>query len=141
MLKPFSINVPEARLSQLPANLWRLRWAIETKDGDLVRSSWTPETRYPSMRKILAEFHGRVLQISIEAQHLFEPKRGREVFARFSGDYVAGLSYKVMVSATTGRQCVVGIEVEDLEGTRHLILRDGTCYSENASRALRESCR
>lgn len=116
------------RLSKPPTNLWKLRWRIITTGGLTINSAWTPETAYPSIKETLREFGGRIATLAIDGVHLYD---GTSLtFLRCPGDALASLSFKGMASVASGRSLTAGIEVEDLEGTRYLVLRDGTVYVE-----------
>jgi hypothetical protein len=122
------LNAAKARLASMPANIWALRWRIKTITGVEIVSAWTPETRYPSIQGTFLEFGGQIESLYIDGLNYF----GQQVttFARFPGYSLASISYKAMGFVRRGRTNIVGIEVEDIEGLRYLILRDGTIYSE-----------
>lgn len=122
------LNARICSLQKLPVNLWSLRWRIITRTGMHITSAWLPETEYPSIKKTLHEFAGHVEALFIDGRHNFEKQSA--TFLRCPGDALASLSYKMLHSALSGRQAIIGIEVEDVEGTRYLVLRDGNVHIE-----------
>lgn len=113
----------------VPRNTYRLRWRIMSRGGfTLALSSWTPETRYPSVDRTFAELADRIGSVCIEAT----PFDGGDTLLAFriDGKLFRKLTYKGGMLASIGRTFVVGIEVEDTDGSRYLVQRDGTIHIE-----------
>lgn len=122
------LKAKPSRLDKVPVALWSLRWRIVTDSGLQITSAFLPETKYPSIESTLREFAGRIESVFIDGRHMYEKQAS--TFLRCPGDVFASLSYKALHNAISGRQATIGIEVEDVEGTRYLVLRDGTVYVE-----------
>lgn len=128
MGKLIELHVKQSEMLRLPAHLWALRWRIITETGLVITSSWTPETRYPSIRETVREFGGRIEKVIIEGKNLAT----REVtpFLSCPGDEFGLLSFKAMGITGQPGVAVIGIEVEDVDGIKYLVLRDGTVFVE-----------
>lgn len=122
------LNAPSTSLAAPPANVFALRWRISTKSGVSVHSNWTPEVRYPSISETLQEFDGQIQSIFIDGTRL--DREEKVTFLRCPGSAFQAISYKMMHSAAAGRTIVAGIEVEDVNGQKYLVLRDGTVFVE-----------
>ncbi len=128
------LNADRSKLHALPAPIWALRWRIQTCSGLVINSSWLPETRYPSIQKTMFEFAGQIDMLYIDGKHLHE-KNVTQTFVECPGWALASLTYKAMVSAVSGRNSVVGIEVQDIDGQIYLVGRDGTIHTEERKAA------
>lgn len=126
--KVIQLNAPTKELRAVPLDLWKLRWRIQSVDGVTLASSWLPETRYPSLSETLKEFADRIGKVYIDGIHRHTGEK--QTLLTCSGWGFVGLSYKAFMLATSGRTVVGGLEVETVEGTRYLVLRDGTVHVE-----------
>lgn len=124
-----NIFAEKRTLKAIPENVWRLRWKMQTVNGVIITSSWTPEVRYPSIRKVMHEFAGQIDLVSIEGRLNNGVGKSR-TFLEVPGYMVANLSYKAMLSTNDGVTTVVGIEVLDIDSQAYLVLRDGTLFTE-----------
>ena len=117
-------------LTAPPRALFRLRWRIKTAGVLDVVSAWTPQTRYPLIGETFAEHEGRITSVAIDAERV--GTRDRKQLLSCPGARFKKLSYKGMLSLSVGRTMTIGIEVEDVDGNRFLVLRDGTVHVEEA---------
>ena len=121
------LDAPRDTVRGLPPDLWKLRWRLLTTTGLTITSSWTPETRYPSMSETFGEFKDHVAEVFVDAVHRYEGTRA--TLLRCPGHVFKGITYKGMGSAS-GRAATIGIEIEDHEGNRYLVLRNGKIHVE-----------
>lgn len=135
MGKLIELSIKRTKMEKLPIEpIWSLRWRIIAENGIQVTSSWLPETRYPSIRETLQEFGGNIRGLFIDGKHGASGEITN--FLRCPGAEVASLTFKAMgISGSRGPSPVIGIEVEDVDGVKYLVLRDGTVFVEERTPA------
>lgn len=111
----------------LPKRVFQLRWRLTATDGTVIRSDWTPEVRFPSIRLVMQEFGDRIAEVAIEGKGF---KANGGVFLRADGPLVKGISYKFMGSLNGGKPEVIGIQLDDVTGRTYLVMRDGNVILE-----------
>lgn len=123
------LNAPLRQLTKTPVHILDLRWRLRAVSGIELKSSYTPEFRYPSLRSIMREFADQIESFFIEGKNVYNGEK--TILFSIAGIDLLNVSYKQFLSAGSGRVITGGIEVESRDGIKYLVLQDGTIHQEN----------